>query len=90
MNKANKRALNRSQRKPLRWEQLPLPIVWLEDNGKSDVIPAFPEPVKDRGVMCFLTAKQEFITADKAEYGKRWRAWDGRPTWEERRSVKWM
>jgi hypothetical protein len=40
--------------------------------------------------MCFLTAEQEFITAEKAGYGKRWRAWPAIPTKEERSAQKWM
>ena len=91
MNRALRHALKRPQRRPLRWEQLEtLPIVCLEDTDKCDILPAFPEPVKDRGVMCFLTAEQEFVTADKADYGKRWRAWAAQPTKEERSAAEWM
>lgn len=91
INRAMKHALKRPQRRPLMWSQIEAYlVVYLEDKGVSDLLPAFPEPVKDRGVMCFLTAAQEFVTADKADYGKRWRAWAAQPTKEERNAVKWM
>lgn len=90
INRAIKNALKRPLRKPLRWQQIEyMPVVWLEDNDKDDIIPAFPEPVKDQSVMCFLTAEQEFITAEKSDYGKRWRAWGGQPTEEERNETQW-
>lgn len=90
-NRALKSVLNRPLRRALQYRQLEtFPVVYLEDKDKKDVLPAFPEPVHDRGVMCFLTAEQEFITAQKADYGKRWRAWPAMPTKEERSAQKWM
>ena len=92
--RAMKHALKRPEQKPLRWEQLEtLPIVWLEDKDVRAVIPAFPCPVNDRSAFCFLTQKQDNAmlgTAEKIDYGKRWRAWAAQPTQEERSAAKWM
>lgn len=90
-NRSMKHALHRPQQKPVRWQQLEtLPVVWLEEKDERAVIPVFPCPVKDQSVMCFLTQDQEFVTAEKADYGKRWRAWAAQPSQEERSTAKWM
>ena len=89
--RAMKHALHRPQQKPLRWQELEaLPIVWLEERGAQAVIPAFPCHVKDKGVMCFVTQEQEFVTSVKTDYGRSWRAWAAQPTQEERSAAKWM
>lgn len=89
-NRAIKSAQFRPIQKPLRWASLDgMQVVWLEDADKQEVIPAFPEPVYDKGVMSFLTYNQEFITAEKADFGKRWRAWASQPTSKERKGTPW-
>lgn len=93
MNRAKKYALRRPLQRPLRWEAIEtLPVVWLEDNYKSAVLPAFPEPPAgcDGSFMSFMTKGIKMIHVSKNDYGKRWRAWAALPTMEDRRSTKWM
>lgn len=91
--RAMKHALKRPEQKPLRWEQLEtLPIVWLEDKDVRAVIPALTSPSSDCSIMSFVKhgVTFDFITKQKAEYGKRWRAWAAQPTQEERSAAKWI
>lgn len=91
INHAFRQALKRPLQKPLRWQQLEtLPVVWLEDVDKEEIIPAFPEPASRKEALCFFTADKRFITAEKSDYGKRWRAWSAMPTKKERIETKWM
>lgn len=90
-NKALKNGMNRPRQRPLRWPMLEQArMVWLEDVDKEDVIPAFPEPASRKEALCFFTADKRFITAEKQDYCKRWRAWTSKPTSKEREEAKWV
>lgn len=89
-NRAMKLASTRPYQKTLRFASLEtMPVVWLEEVGKKEVVPAFPDPVHDRGMMSFQTSEQELVTVIKSDYGKRWRAWATQPTANERKGTAW-
>lgn len=75
-----------------------LPLVWLEDNDKEDVIPALFLQYNGWNAKFSRQAPDEYVStcvrsatvyADKNTYGIRWRAWTSRPTEEQRKAVKW-
>ena len=74
------------------------PLVWLEDNGKEDVIPALFLQYNGWNVEFALQAPDEWVdmivrcaTAVTFEkmYGTTWRAWTSRPSPKQMRDTKW-
>lgn len=48
--------------------------------------------INDHGDSTYLSfaCQHACITLDRASYGRRWRCWSTRPTWEEREAVPWQ
>lgn len=74
------------------------PLVWIEDNGKEDVIPALFLQYNGCNVEFALQAPDEWVdmivrcaTAITFEemYGTTWRAWTSRPSPEQMRETEW-
>lgn len=74
------------------------PLVWLEDNGKEDVIPALFLQYNGWNVEFALQAPDEWVdmivrsakvVSVERTYGVTWRAWSSRPTEEQRKEAAW-
>ena len=74
------------------------PLVWLEDNGKEDVIPALFLQYNGLNAEFLRQAPDEYVSslvrsatvyAVEKAYGVMWRAWTSRPTPEQMRDTKW-
>lgn len=74
------------------------PLVWLEDNDKEDVIPAlflqyngwnaeFAVQAPDEGVDTII--RSPIVIAVEEMYGITWRAWNAKPTPDQRLEVPW-
>ena len=61
-------------------------VAWLEDIDKEEVVPALIFDVTSTCVL--FGTKKRFVTAQRSDYGIRWRAWAFEPRSEER-EAKW-
>ena len=75
----------------LRLSEIESPPVWLEDNDKIHVVPAFVIGsllTLQNGAITFILRGKR-IGANKSDYGTRWRAWTAKPTPEQIRDTPW-
>lgn len=67
-------------------------VVWLEDNGVEEIIPAI---VVEHGhtyaqrSVCFMIVENPRLWIATFDYLNRWRCWTSRPTEEEREAAEW-
>jgi len=81
-------ALDKPMQKPMTLDEIAKnSVVWLEDKGKENIIPAIVGYIIDHEIVLH-SVKCSFVPS-LDEYGKRWRAWASRPTDEEREAAAW-
>ena len=67
----------------------PRMALWLEDRDKEDVILAIGGS-SCTGAKCFITENDMSIAPKDCEYGIRWRAWNQKPSNEQRYTEEWQ
>lgn len=63
-------------------------VVWLEDAGEKEVIPALTDGISDNFAY-FITPHGRHVHAPLYQYGTMWRAWKYKPDEEDRKCATW-
>ena len=67
-------------------------VVWLEDNGIKEVIPAITVEHSHRYAqqsVCLMIVENPRLWVETFDYNGRWRCWTSEPTKEQREAAKW-